>query len=1216
MRASWIVTAAFVTVAAGPGSAPRPRGREADAPAERRGIHSRAADDAWRVIGPGGGGTTLRPAVSPHDAGLVVEGCDMTGAYITHDAGESWRMFNLGDVVSAYGFDPKDAKVIYAGTGALWRSEDTGKSWRMVWPDPAKNTVEHDRTDHADQAFSSDDPSYPSDRGVTIHAIAVDPADSRRIYAAYSLGAVGPPTALRDGSVVIASSDGGRTWSRTATLAPERVFALSIEGSRVLALAETGTWEGAGGEWTHSDGPAGLHFDTGSIGHGPDGPILYATTKTAWRGTELRGGIHVSTDGGKTWRQANSGLVENLVAPGQGEAPELHAISASARHGLTAYVGFRRLRLAEGPAGLFNGVAKTNDGGQSWRIVHRESNGPAENMNGSWIEERARQMGRDIWYDAPYDLAAAPNDPDVCYVTDLFRTYRTLDGGKTWSQVHSAPRGPDAWTSRGLDVTSSYGVHFDPFDPKRLFITYTDIGLFRSEDGGDAWTGSTAGISNAWRNTTYWVVFDPDVKGRMWGAFSGTHDLPRPKMWRRTDPETYKGGVGLSIDGGRTWQLSNTGMAESAITHVLLDPSSAKGARTLYACAFGRGLYKSTDDGRTWTLKNDGITQRQPFAWRVSRASDGTLYLAVARRSEMGKIGDDLDGALYRSTDGAEHWTRMALPSGTNGPNALTVDPRDPKRLYLSAWGVAGREDDSGGGIFISTDAGATWRNVLARAQHVYDTTIDPRQPDTLYACGFDQAAWRSTDRGETWSRIRGFNFKWGHRVIPDANDPSKIYVTTFGGSVWHGPAAGDPDAPEDAVRVPVAESAAESSEARLQKLVEANIRGVHAYQILLARQSGKGDPACYGSALGEADLKALVAHQSALLGSDPAAMKAWVEGRPSRFDPSWDVEPLLSAPLTLDPRLPVEVFARDLATRSRAPRSHIRAIANLYQTILEVERDGDLLQDEFAFDIALGLPVYVGQLGRPGTDADFLATGRALEPSSCASPVGTSAAEWQIAGRKIWNWGEKKLHIRDEQVVATEMLQEPEVQAILPRLRAVPAEKVAVIGHSFTMGLHWSSPGSFITISTAMLRKENPKVEVKQFQGGGLTGSRALKNFYADALAWKPDVVLLVLLTRTDEDLKALDIMVRGFTQAGARVYMFDSVRDPEEAARLAGQQEAVRGAGGTLVEVASLLAAAPDRARFLCMDGIHMTEPYHRLMAREWLKLLAGARGPNLAG
>ena len=54
-------------------------------------------------------------------------------------------------------------------------------------------------------------------------------------------------------------------------------------------------------------------------------------------------------------------------------------------------------------------------------------------------------------------------------------------------------------------------------------------------------------------------------------------------------------------------------------------------------------------------------------------------------------------------------------------------------------------------------------------------------------------------------------------------------------------------------------------------------------------------------------------------------------------------------------------------------------------------------------------------------------------------------------------------------------------------------------------------------------------------------------------------------------------------------------------------------RASGITVVEVAALLAAAPDRDRFTSLDGIHMTEPYHRLMAKEWLKLLAGARGPE---
>ena len=50
--------------------------------------------------------------------------------------------------------------------------------------------------------------------------------------------------------------------------------------------------------------------------------------------------------------------------------------------------------------------------------------------------------GPDIWFDAPYDIAVSPRDADIVYVTDLFRTYRTLDGGSTWTQVHSKTLGP------------------------------------------------------------------------------------------------------------------------------------------------------------------------------------------------------------------------------------------------------------------------------------------------------------------------------------------------------------------------------------------------------------------------------------------------------------------------------------------------------------------------------------------------------------------------------------------------------------------------------------------------------------------------------------------------------------------------------------------------------------------------------------------------------
>jgi photosystem II stability/assembly factor-like uncharacterized protein len=134
----------------------------------------------------------------------------------------------------------------------------------------------------------------------------------------------------------------------------------------------------------------------------------------------------------------------------------------------------------------------------------------------------------------------------------------------------------------------------------------------------------------------------------------------------------------------------------------------------------------------------------------------------------------------------------MKLPEGVNGPNGLAIDPRDPNRLYLAAWARAKGLLGVGGGVYISTDGGRSWKASLELDQHVYDVTIEPRDPNVLYAAGFQSSAWRSVDRGAHWTRIAGYNFKWGQRVMPDLEDQKMVYITTFGGGVWHGASSGE----------------------------------------------------------------------------------------------------------------------------------------------------------------------------------------------------------------------------------------------------------------------------------------------------------------------------------------------------------------------------------------------------------------------------------------
>ncbi len=746
--------------------------------------------DAWHILGPGGGGAQFYPTVSPHNPNMVLVACDMTGAYISEDAGNSWRMFNLREPVKFFVFDPIDPRVIYAGASSLWRSADTGRTWSLIYPAPGSVSRLIMPDDHASPIIETS--GGPAE---SVSALAVDPGDSKILYAVIGSG---------QSSALFISKDWGAHWEHSSNLdsgphhghkiyvdphSPQSDRTLYVIGTNSVSVRRAG-------QWKQGSRPTGVgSFLDASAGFSSSGELIVYALAAAHPGNTMSGPIIVSHDGGATWTETNGPFVHLA----QEHWPELGTVATSLEHGEVAYLSYEDYEESQdkSPGKIpFHGVAKTSDGGTTWQMVWKEAGTPAPNVHDAWITER---FGTD-WGEPGISLGVAPTDPNICYRTDDGRTMRTTDGGRTWLAVYSKRMPGLTYATTGLDVTTNYGVFFDPFDPNRMFIAYTDIGLFGSENGGQSWTSATSGVPRQWVNTTYWITFDPKVKGRVWGVMSYVHDLPRPKMWRRTSPATFAGGVCISDDGGKTWRPSNAGMPPTAATHILLDPSSPIQARVLYVTGFGKGVFKSVDSGKTWTLKNNGLAGLEPFTWRLARDKNGALYLVVARRSEDGSFGNDRDGALYRSTDGAEHWTRVHLPDGVNGPNGIAVDPDDPSRLYLAAWG---RKTDQGavqGGIYISTDSGKSWRNTLALDQHVYDITIDPRNPHTLYACGFESSAWRSIDQGETWQRIQGFNFKWGHRVIPDPKNAAMIYVTTFGGSVWYGPASGDSRAVEDIV--------------------------------------------------------------------------------------------------------------------------------------------------------------------------------------------------------------------------------------------------------------------------------------------------------------------------------------------------------------------------------------------------------------------------------
>ena len=178
--------------------------------------------DDWIVIGPGGGGGQFYPTVSPHDENIACVRCDMTGSFVTLDGGASWRMFNLRGASDFFVFDPVNPDVIYTKNVGLYRSADKGRTWNLVHPNPddvEKFVVSGDHGEVAIVLKDKDPEPKPEGQRVVgpaawgsydqVSALAVDPADSKILYASIGRG---------DNWGLFVSKDWGKSWQEASKL--------------------------------------------------------------------------------------------------------------------------------------------------------------------------------------------------------------------------------------------------------------------------------------------------------------------------------------------------------------------------------------------------------------------------------------------------------------------------------------------------------------------------------------------------------------------------------------------------------------------------------------------------------------------------------------------------------------------------------------------------------------------------------------------------------------------------------------------------------------------------------------------------------------------------------------------------------------------------------------------------------------------------------------
>ncbi|MFA4986363.1 MAG: hypothetical protein WC712_07245 [Candidatus Brocadiia bacterium] len=729
-----------------------------------------ASSNGWEPLGLSGGGAMFCPAVSPVNGKNMLVHCDMSAAYYSHDGGRNWRMIHHSQLSSNTKvtpcWHPTEADTVFSaggwGSDTIKVSRDGGETWDKLGTLPA------------------------SLEG----AIAIDP---------------GNPMAMLTGAGgrVYLSNNGGKSWRQCngpdGTAVGFFFDVASPTQSRVLfAATDKGIWKSSDGGLSWVPKTAGLGGKqivsfSGGANEKDKTCVLYCTIPSSADTGAFTGGVYRSPDRGEKWESAmGEGINVDTKSFDQwsvGSVPQYRWVLTTNAKPKTVYAFNSNTAIAPPHHAT---AFRSDDAGKTWRATFYPD---PRYQNCNFEKPYVVSEDGQFYQSVPNGVAINAANPDqVFFVTDG-ELIITDDGGKSWFPGHTrlAP-GQNAsgkglnWICTGLVVTTTWNYYIDPFERNRHYICYTDIGFARSLDGGKTWRWWSEQGRAPWRNTCYELALDPKEKGRIWGAFSNVHDIPNANIMMNRHKSTGEGGICVSDDFGETWKPLAGGLPKAPATCIVLDPKSAPDKRTLYAGFFGGGVFKSTDGGASWIAKNTKLGA--PDNMRVSKLllhADGMLF-AVVTGLVSGREFSKSGVGLYRSKNGGDSWEFISQGQDFLWPKDITVDPKDSRHVYLSNADANGKQS---GGLYMTSDGGATWTRLCRLASEHFGCYLDPKRPDVMYATLTEDAPnegiWRSSDGGRTFAPIKGMPFRNVMRVTFDPKDGKLLYLTTFGGSVWRG---------------------------------------------------------------------------------------------------------------------------------------------------------------------------------------------------------------------------------------------------------------------------------------------------------------------------------------------------------------------------------------------------------------------------------------------
>ena len=273
-------------------------------------------------------------------------------------------------------------------------------------------------------------------------------------------------------------------------------------------------------------------------------------------------------------------------------------------------------------------------------------------------------------------------------------------------------------------------------------------------------TTTVATIDSSLFRALQWRLIGPFRGGRS-VAVSGVTTQPRIYYAGYTG-----GGLWKTDDAGSSWKNISDGFFRTssigAIAVAESDPNvlyvgtgehSVRGQSS----TFGDGVYKSTDAGKTW--KHIGLEATKQIAQvRVHPANPDLVYVAAQGDRWKGTT----DRGIYRSSDGGKNWSLVLKgENATSGPSDLSMDPSNPRILYAAFWDHQRlpwqvRSGGPGSGLWKSTDGGDTWTRLsegLPKLMGKIGVAVSPANPERVFAIVEAEKGglFRSDDAGKSW---------------------------------------------------------------------------------------------------------------------------------------------------------------------------------------------------------------------------------------------------------------------------------------------------------------------------------------------------------------------------------------------------------------------------------------------------------------------------------